>query len=88
MFNTFEPERLQDAVGIGRCTLGMPFVQAAALDGGSRLRATVGAAGQRTLLDRQRWVNLFNASGLPAALRRWRKVMRRKAPNGRTTAFG
>jgi len=32
MFNTFQPERLEAAVGPGRCAFGMPFVQAT-LDG-------------------------------------------------------
>ena len=27
MFNTFHPERLQDAIGAERCAFGMPFVQ-------------------------------------------------------------
>ena len=67
MFNTFEPERLRDAVGTGRCCFGMPFVQAT-LDGEGRLKATIGAAGQKTIMDRQRWVDLFQAAGLPASL--------------------
>ncbi len=33
MFNTFDPERLQEAVGDERCSFGMPFVQAD-VDGG------------------------------------------------------
>ncbi len=28
MFNTFHPEHLQDAIGVERCSFGMPFVQA------------------------------------------------------------
>ena len=67
MFNTFHPERLQEAVGDERCSLGMPFVQAM-LDGDGRLKATIGAGGQKTLMSRQRWVDVFNAAGLPAAL--------------------
>jgi 2-dehydropantoate 2-reductase len=67
MFNNFEPERLRDAVGSERACFGMPFVQAT-IDGQGRLRATIGAAGQRSLMDQKRWVDLFNASGLPAAL--------------------
>ena len=69
MFNTFDPERLQEAVGAGRCAFGMPFVQAT-LDGDGRLKAAIGAAGQKTLMDQQRWVHVFNAAGLPAALER------------------
>ncbi len=67
MFNTFEPERLQDAVGLERCSFGMPFVQAQ-LDHDGRLKARVGALGQKTLMGQRRWVDLFNEAGLPAAL--------------------
>ncbi len=67
MFNTFEPERLRDAVGAERCSFGMPFVQAQ-LDGDGRLTATIGAGGQKTLMGRQRWVDVFDAAGLPAVL--------------------
>ncbi len=67
MFNNFEPERLRDALGPGRCAFGMPFVQAD-LDGDGKLKATIGAAGQKTRLGQQRWVDLFNAAGLPAVL--------------------
>ncbi len=45
----------------------MPFVQAN-FDADGRLKATIGAAGQKTLMGRQRWVDVFNAAGLPAAL--------------------
>jgi 2-dehydropantoate 2-reductase len=67
MFVTFEPERLLAAVGPERCALGMPFLQAM-LDQDGRLKATIGAGGQKTLMSRQRWVDLFNAAGLPATL--------------------
>ena len=67
MFNTFNPERLQEAVGAGRCCFGMPFVQAV-LGTDGRLKATIGAAGQKTIMGRQRWVAVFNAAGLPAVL--------------------
>lgn len=69
MFNTFEPERLRDAVGPHRCAFGMNFLQAR-LDGDGRLKATIGAGGQRTLMDQERWADLFNASGLPAKVER------------------
>ncbi len=69
MFNTFDPERLREALGDDRCSFGMPFVQAT-LTADGRLDAKVGAAGQRTIMGRQRWVDLFNAAGLPAALER------------------
>ena len=67
MFNVFDPERLEAAVGIERCSFGMPFVQAT-LDRDGRLKSTIGASGQKTLMGRQRWVDVFNAAGLPAAL--------------------
>ena len=67
MFNTFDPERLREAIGDERCSFGMPFVQAM-LTADGRLDAKVGAGGQRTIMGRQRWVDLFNAAGLPAAL--------------------
>jgi 2-dehydropantoate 2-reductase len=67
MFNTFQPERLQEAIGAPRCAFGMPFVQAT-LDGDGRLKATIGAGGQKTIMSRQRWVDVFNAAGLPSAL--------------------
>ena len=67
MFVTFEPERLCNTVGTERCSLGMPLVQAN-FDGEGRLKATIGAAGQKTIMGQQRWVDVFNAAGLPAAL--------------------
>ena len=66
MFNTFDPETLSDAIGVGRCTFGMPFLQAD-YDGEGRLAATIGAAGQKSLLGRQSLVDLFSAAGVPAA---------------------
>ena len=67
MFNTFHPERLQDAVGAERCAFGMPFVRAT-LNGEGRLKATIDGAGQTTIISQQRWVDMFNAAGLPAAI--------------------
>ncbi len=67
MFNTFDPERLQAAIGPERCAFGMPFVQSM-LDADGRLKLTVGGTGQRTLMDRRRWVDVFSAAGLPATL--------------------
>jgi 2-dehydropantoate 2-reductase len=67
MFVTFDPERLRDAVGIERCSFGMPFVQAN-FDSDGRLKATIGAGGQKTIMSQQRWVDVFNAAGLPTAL--------------------
>jgi len=67
MFVTFEPERLRDAVGADRCAFGMPFVQAIIKEDG-KLKATIGGAGQKTIMSHQRWVDIFNSAGLPAAL--------------------
>jgi 2-dehydropantoate 2-reductase len=67
MFNTFQPEELQAAIGSGRTAFGMPFVQAT-LDADGRLKATIGAGGQKTIISEQACVELFNAAGLPAAL--------------------
>ena len=66
MFNTFAAGDLAQVIG-ERCTFGMPFVQAT-LDPDGKLKATVGAGGQKTLVSEQRWVDLFSAAGLPAAL--------------------
>ena len=66
MFNTFEPERLQASIGPERCGFGMPFVQAT-LNADGRLKVAIGTAGQKTLMNQQRWVDVFNAAGLPAA---------------------
>ena len=67
MFNTFQPLRLEAAIGASRCAFGMPFVQST-LDPDGRLKVTIGAGGQKTLMSRQRWVDVFNAAGLPAVL--------------------
>ena len=67
MFNTFQPERLQEAVGTERCAFGMPFVQAV-LETDGKLKATIGAGGQKTLLSQQRWADAFVKAGLPAIL--------------------
>ncbi len=69
MSNTFDPQRLQEAVGVERCSFGMPFVQAT-LTADGRLKATIGAAGQKTIMGRQRWVEVFSGAGLPAAFER------------------
>jgi 2-dehydropantoate 2-reductase len=67
MTNNFHPERLQEALGTERCSFGMPFVQAK-LGGDGKLKATIGAGGQKTIIGQRRWVDLFNAAGLPARL--------------------
>ena len=65
MFNIFDPERLRDAVGSERCSFGMPFVQAT-VDAAGKLNAKIGAAGQKSKMNNQRWVQTFIAAGLPA----------------------
>lgn len=65
MFNTFRPEQLRDAVGAKRCGFGMPFVRGL-IDSGGRLKAVIGG-GQKTLMSEPRWVDLFNAAGMPAS---------------------
>ena len=45
----------------------MPFVQAT-LDSDGKLKATIGAGGQKTIMSERRWVDMFNAAGLPAAI--------------------
>ncbi len=67
MFNNFDPERLQDAMGSERCAFGMPFIQAS-LDPNGRLSATIGAGGQKSKISQQRWVDVFSTVGLPAVL--------------------
>ena len=67
MFNNFEPERLRDAVGAGRCSFGMPFLQAF-VDEDGKLKATIGAAGQKSKMDHPGWADVFIAAGLPAVL--------------------
>lgn len=67
MFVNFEPERLRAAVGIERCSFGMPGVQAM-IDNDGKLKATIGAGGQKTMMSQQCWVDVFNAAGLPAVL--------------------
>lgn len=67
MFNIFDPERLQTAFGAHRCSFGMPFVQGN-IDSKGRLNAKIGAGGQKTIMNSQLWVDVFNASGLPSKL--------------------
>ena len=67
MFNNFDPEQLQGAIGTDRCSFGMPFVQAS-LDQGGRLNAKIGAGGQKSRMNSQECVSIFNNAGLPAVL--------------------
>lgn len=64
MFNTFEPERLSDAVGRGRCSFGMPFVMST-LDVEGRLESKANP-GQKTLHGDVRWAELFAAADIPS----------------------
>ena len=66
MLNCFEPEALSAAVGPARCCFGMPFVMAT-VDSEGKLHATIRSS-SRTLMSQQRWVDLFNAAGIPAQL--------------------
>ena len=65
MFNNFEPEQLRDAIGSDRCSFGMPFVQAH-LDADGRLHAKIGAAGQKSKMNDERWIEVFRTAGMPA----------------------
>ncbi|MFA4938841.1 ketopantoate reductase family protein [Brevundimonas sp.] len=67
MFNTFDPEHVETAIGIDRCAFGMPFIQSR-LDADGRLDVTIGAGGQKTLMSDRRWVEVFKTAGLPAAI--------------------
>ncbi len=67
MSNTFEPERLRDAVGSERCSFGMPFVQGMISKDG-KLKSTIGTAGAKTKINRRDLVDLFIAAGVPAVL--------------------
>jgi 2-dehydropantoate 2-reductase len=66
MGNTLDPERLQ-AVGVERCAYGMPFVQAV-LNAEGRLRVSIGTGGQKTSVNQERWVDIFNSAGLSTVL--------------------
>jgi len=65
MFNTFRPEKLRDAVGGERCGFGMPFVRGL-INSDGRLKAVI-SSGQKTIVSEPRWVELFNAAGMPAS---------------------
>ena len=65
MFNNFDPEQLQEAIGAERCSFGMPFVQAT-IDAEGKLKATIGAGGQKSKMNDKACVDIFNAAGLPA----------------------
>jgi 2-dehydropantoate 2-reductase len=65
MLNTFEPERLRNAMGERRSTFGMPMVSAS-LNAQGQLRSTINSS-RKTLHDDQRWVQLFASCGIPSA---------------------
>ncbi|MFT9090115.1 MAG: 2-dehydropantoate 2-reductase [Gluconacetobacter sp.] len=63
MFMTFNPDRLQQAVGSERAALGMPFLRSD-FDADGRLRTVVGK--RETLTNDPHWAQIFMAVGLPA----------------------
>ena len=65
MFVTFEAERIHGEMGDQDCTFGMPAINAS-LDGDGRLKLSIGR--QKTLHSDKRWVELFEAAGIPSAL--------------------
>jgi 2-dehydropantoate 2-reductase len=65
MFNTFDPERLRDALGRIPSSFGMPFVMATVGRDG-KLHAKMNP-GQKTLHGDLRWVALFHDAGIPSA---------------------
>jgi 2-dehydropantoate 2-reductase len=65
MFNTFDPERLRDAVGAARCSFGMPVVMAT-VDAQGKLDSKL-YPGQKTLHGDRRCVDLFAGAGIPSA---------------------
>ena len=66
MFMTFEPERLRDAIGSHRCSLGMPFPLTATMDSEGRIKSTF-INSLKTLHGHQRWAELFSSAGIPSA---------------------
>jgi 2-dehydropantoate 2-reductase len=67
MFVTPEAERLRSAVGARRATFGMAAVLAT-LDSDGRLGLTIPKT--RAMQGDQRWVDLFQAAGMPSTLER------------------
>jgi 2-dehydropantoate 2-reductase len=65
MFVTPEAARLRSAVGAGRATFGMAAVLAT-LDGDGKLGLTIPKT--KAMQGDQRWVDLFQAVGMPSAL--------------------
>lgn len=65
MFNTFDPERLQRAVGAQRVSFGMPMVVASLTPDG-KLRSMISAK-RKTVHGDERWAKLFDESGIPSS---------------------
>ena len=65
MFNMFDPERLSEAVGPQRVSLGMPFVMAHLVANGVLQAQT--SRSRKTLHGDQRWVEVFERAGLPSS---------------------
>jgi len=65
MFMTFEPERLQQSVGLARSALGMPYLQSN-LDDHGRVSISVGGSSRQTLTSEPSCAAIFAAAGLPA----------------------
>ena len=67
MFVTFEPERLRDAIGSHRCSLGMPSVSMmVTMDSEGRIKPTI-INSLKTLHGDKRWAELFSSAGVPSA---------------------
>jgi 2-dehydropantoate 2-reductase len=63
--NRFDLETPRNLLGSARCVFGMPMQQAfVEIDG--RCHMVTDSMGQSTLLGEQRWVDIFNAAGLPS----------------------
>jgi 2-dehydropantoate 2-reductase len=67
MGNNFEPERLLEFIGAERCLFGMPFVQGFVDDDG-KIHSTIGAGGQKTIMNDPAWAKVFRDAGLPAVV--------------------
>ncbi|MFT8417510.1 MAG: 2-dehydropantoate 2-reductase N-terminal domain-containing protein [Acetobacter sp.] len=63
MFMTFNPEYLQQAIGLDRVALGMPFLQS---DIDAHGAAQVRVSRRPTLTSNPYWASIFSAAGLPS----------------------
>ncbi|WP_173570837.1 ketopantoate reductase family protein [Acetobacter conturbans] len=64
MLMTFDPEHLQQAVGVERAALGMPFLQST-MDTQGRIKVTMGGASRQTLTSDPYLASIFKAADLP-----------------------